>query len=68
MATVSIEVLLREAHISQRNGGLSDGGLAVGITPDTIELPSGVSFIPKALSPNATGSFHLRLGCCTQQP
>lgn len=69
MAIVSIEVLIREAHISQRNGGLSNGGLAVGIAPDAIELPSRVSFIPKALSPNTTMEWlHLRLGCCTQQP
>lgn len=38
MAGVSIEVLIREAQIGQGNGGLPDGGLAVGITPDTIEL------------------------------
>lgn len=69
MAIVSIEVLIREAHISQRNGGLSNGGLAVGIAPDAIELPSRVSFIPKALSSNTTMEWlHLRLGCCTQQP
>lgn len=38
MSTITVETLIREAKLAQRNGSLTGGGKSVGVTPDAVEL------------------------------